>query len=147
MMTFKDVTNYEHLVSPKQPKYRRGFHPNSRKNLLGPRWQKGQSGNPNGYSLTAALKDALRKPLKKSESGRSAADELIYSTIEGAINLEPAPFHEVWDRVEGKVPDKGPPAQPGNQTLNIIMLDGSKNLSTILEQVREKTKRLEMGDS
>lgn len=113
--------------SREQPKYKRGMHPNSRKNLLGPRWQKGQSGNHNGYSLTAALKDALRKPLKKSESGSSAADELIYSTIEGAINLEPAPFHEVWDRVEGKVPGDGVPVN-FNEIKILVVYEERKKL-------------------
>ena len=77
-------------------KYKRGQNPNSQMNL--------RPGNPpvdckgNGYSLTSALKHELAKDYKRTE--------LVRSTIEGAIKREPTPFKEVWDRVEGKVPDK-----------------------------------------
>ena len=108
------------LVSPKQPKYRRGKHPNSLKNLLGPRWEKGQSGNPYGYSLTSALKHSLGKPLKQLSEDAPARDLLIYSTLEGAIKREPTPFKEVWDRTEGRVPGEQPP----NNNVNVIFVIG-----------------------
>ena len=83
------------LVSLEQPKYKRGFHPNSRKNLLPGRWKPGQSGNPTGYSLTAALKHALAQPLGKPNEQSSVGELLVYSTLEGAIKREPTPFKEV----------------------------------------------------
>ncbi len=85
-------------TSPAQVKYEHGHHPNSRKNLKP--FKPGSNGDKpgNGYSLTAALKDTLRKSPKLRE-------KLITSTIEGAILREPAPFHEVWDRVDGRIAD------------------------------------------
>ena len=94
------------LVSVEQPKYKRGMSPNSRKNLLGPRWKKGESGNPQGTSLSADLKRALNKPLRQPSEDAPAREMLIYSTLKGAIKREPTPFKEVWDRTEGKVADK-----------------------------------------
>lgn len=74
----------------------RGKNPKSLANLIP--YKPGQNGNPKpGNSLLAVLKNALTKEKRL---------EIINSTIEGAILREPAPFHEVWDRVEGKVPDK-----------------------------------------
>ena len=76
---------------------KRGLHLNSLKNLKEAGWNAGQSGNPDGYSLTKALKIALRNDPVRFK-------QLIEATIDGAIALDPAPFHEVWDRHEGKVP-------------------------------------------
>lgn len=79
-------------------KYKRGQSPNSQKNLKP--FPKGSNGglNKRGYSLTAALKHALTNDAKRRE--------LVESTIAGAILREPAPFREVWDRVEGKVAER-----------------------------------------
>ena len=106
MLDFKDVTNQEHLISLEQPKYKRGMNPHSRKNLLGPRWKKGESGNPQGTSLSADLKRALDKPLEEPSEDAPARELLIYSTLEGAIKREPTPFKEVWDRVDGKLSEQ-----------------------------------------
>ena len=115
--------------------------PNSLKNLKPP-YPPGVSGNEgsgNGYSLKAELKHALRDKEKRKE--------LIDSTIAGAILREPTPFKEVWDRVEGKVPGDVPPsASPGSQVLNIIVVGGGDNLKDILAQVKERTKKLAIGE-
>jgi len=81
-------------------KYARGKHPNTLRNLKS--YPPGVNGNPKpGNSLTAMLKNALQD---RSKEGKLLAIKLIESTIEGAIKREPTPFKELWDRVEGKVP-------------------------------------------
>ena len=88
-------------------KEKRIIHPNSLKNLRpNPDWKPGQSGNKQGYSLKSRLDDAMGKPLIKPTDDAIAIEQLVYSTLEGAIAREPTPFKEVWDRTEGKVPDK-----------------------------------------
>ena len=88
---------------------KRKMHPNSLKNLrpgseVG--FKPGESGNKQGYSLKSRLDDAMGKRLTKPPDDAIAVDQLVYSTLEGAILREPTPFKEVWDRTEGKVPDK-----------------------------------------
>mgnify|MGYP001577377962 FL=1 len=93
------------------------MHPNSRKNLIPTQFPKGVSGNlgsGNGYSLTAELKHALNKQKRM---------EFVNSTIEGAMLREPTPFRELWDRVEGKVPEKH--AIIGDIVIRIIEDDDS----------------------
>lgn len=103
------------VSSVKIAKDGRKMSPNSLANLKPP-YPPGVSGNEgsgNGYSLLAELKHALNKQKRK---------ELVDSTIEGAILREPAPFHEVWDRIEGKVPDPAKPQQEqGNRIINIFV--------------------------
>ena len=98
---------------------KRVMNPNSLANL--------RPGNPpvdipqnNGYSLTAELKHALNKEKRLA---------IVNSIIEGAILREPAPFHELWDRVEGKVPGDQPPANQDNRVVNIyVTSDKAKEL-------------------
>ncbi len=83
--------------SVKRGKDGRIMHPNSLANLPPTQWQKGVSGNSggNGYSLLSELKHALNKQKR---------EDFVNSTIEGAILREPTPFKELWERIEGKVP-------------------------------------------
>ena len=97
--------------SDKNLKYKPGQHPNSRKNL-NPGYH-GQNNGQNGYSLTSELKHALQD--------RERRKLLIASTIEGAIAREVTPFKEVWDRVEGKVPDKT--AIMGDIVIEVVFRD------------------------
>jgi len=95
------------------------MHPNSLEALKPHQYPKGVSGNNggNGYSLKSELKHALTKEKRL---------ELINSTIEGAILREPAPFRELWDRIEGKVPEPSRPMPEGyqdNRVLNIVVLN------------------------
>jgi hypothetical protein len=105
------------IVPVEQVKYKRGKHPNSLKNLR-PSWKPGQTGNPRGYSLTSRLRDALEKPLEKPPEDAAVADQLVHNTLKGALDLVPTPFKEVWDRTEGKVPDK----------VNVDVTEGLKEL-------------------
>ena len=85
------------------------MHPNSLKAIVPTQWPKGVSGNNggDGYSLKAALKHSLGKPLVKPPDNAPARDHVVYSTIKGAISCEPSSAHlrELWDRVEGPVKD------------------------------------------
>ena len=86
-------------------KYKPGRNPRSLANLKP--YKPGQNGNPKpGNSLTARLKNALLEPFKVPSLDASVGDHIVYSTLKGAYEREVAPFHEVWDRTEGKVPDK-----------------------------------------
>lgn len=91
----------------KLKKYPPGQHPNSRKNLIPyPPGVSGNEGSGNGYSLTAQLKHSLDRPRITPDKGAPARDHIVHAAIEGAIEREPTPFKEVWDRVEGKVIDR-----------------------------------------
>jgi len=91
-------------ITPESVKYPRGKHPNTLKNLKP--FPKGHNGNPNpGYSLTSRLRDSLKKPLKKPKGDAPVGDLLVYSTLVGALEREPTPFRETWDRVDGKLQD------------------------------------------
>ena len=104
-LTQKQETN---SVSLERAKYKRGQHPNSRKNLQ--MFPKGSNGDHshNGYTLTSALKDSLHKPLRRPDLDAPVRDHIIYATLKGAIACEPTSAHlkEVWDRSEGKLIDK-----------------------------------------
>ena len=102
--------------------YKHGQHPNSRKNLKP--FPPGVNGNPHpGHSLTLAIKDALRKPLKRPSEDAPVRDHIVYATLAGAINCEPTSAHlkEVWDRVEGKVPERH--AIIGNILIEVVYRD------------------------
>ena len=102
-------------TSVKVTKYPHGQHPNSRKNLVPyPKGVSGNAGSGNGYSLTAALKTKLRKEPNLRE-------QIVNSTIQGAILREPTPFREVWDRVDGKVADRH--AVLGDIVIEVIYRD------------------------
>lgn len=123
------TTNYASL---ERVKYKPGKNPNSKKNLKP--FHKGENGDHshNGYTLTSALKDALLSKDKKKR------DELILSTIEGAILREPTPFKEVWDRVEGKL--QGDQAVINFNEIKIVVVrEAPKQLPTVttIEQVTE----------
>ena len=96
----------------------KGTNPNSLANLVKGRARlvekrkNGELSNPQGYSLKAELKHALKE----------RRHELIEATIQGAIELQPTPFHEVWDRVEGPVKDTRVENQD-NRVLNVIVLN------------------------
>lgn len=93
--------------SPVVQKRGKPIHPNSLANLK-PNlpWQPGESGNKQGYSLKSRLDDAMQKPLVRPSEDATVGELIVHSTLEGAIKREPTPFKEVWDRTEGKVPDK-----------------------------------------
>jgi hypothetical protein len=81
----------------------------------------GQSGNPGGCppgrSLTARLRDLLEKGEiggKPIKDGRQVADLLMEALLKGALKGDVRHIQEVYNRVEGKVPDRiaGPDGGP-----------------------------------
>ena len=112
-------------VSAIPAKYKRGEHPNSKKNLKP--FPKGHCGNPRvGYSLTMALKDSLNKPLKKPSKDASVREHIIYSTLEGALEREPTPFNTVWDRVEGRLQDVSPEPREIINSFIFVLPNGTR---------------------
>lgn len=71
-------------------------------NLVGPRWKKGESGNPQGYSQKRRITDALKRKL--SEPGRE--DQLVDAWYDAAVNGSYPHLREILDRTEGKVASK-----------------------------------------
>ena len=83
--------------SLKVKKTKRIMHSNSIANLIPyPKGVSGNAGSGNGYSLTSALKDKLRK-------SPELRDQIVDSWIRGVIQREPVPFREALDRIDGKV--------------------------------------------
>jgi len=91
-------------IEPEKPRYAKGRHPNSLKNLIP--YPPGVSGHTGTYALKNRLKHALDKPQSSLEYlGRKDAplgDKIVKATIEGALKRERVPFRELWERVEGK---------------------------------------------
>ena len=128
--------------TPSQPtKYGWGQHPNSRKNLR-PFPSPGDL-NRQGKSLTLRLREQLEKPLEPPPPDAPVREHIVYSTIEGALKREPTPFHEVWDRVEGRL-DRIQIAVD-NRRLSIYVRDAETK--ELLSQLGERTEELAVGDS
>lgn len=73
------------------------------------RWKKGTSGNPRGRpkkqdSLTKLLREELEKVCPADREGRKWKELLIRATLQLAMKGKPMAFKEVWERLEGKVP-------------------------------------------
>jgi hypothetical protein len=97
-------------VADKQPKNNRR---NPADHLKAYRFPPGQSGNPNGRpkvrTLTERLRDLLEKyefDGKPIEDGKQVADQVVESLARGAIDGDSRHQQELWNRVEGKVPDR-----------------------------------------
>ena len=116
----------------------RGLDPKSLANLRP--YPPGVNGNPKpGNSLKASLLNALGEPLKEPASDAPAREHIVYATLKGAIKCEPTSAHlkEVWDRVEGKVPDKGTPqAVINNLIVNVTSPESKKLLEKTLSGYR-----------
>lgn len=73
----------------------------------------GQSGNPSGGPKGRSLTARLRALLEKGEingkpipGGKQVADLVVEGLLKGAIKGDVRHQTEVWNRVEGKVPDR-----------------------------------------
>ncbi len=67
----------------------------------------GELSNPEGSSLTSALKHGLNKPFQVPDVDAPVRDHIVYKTLKGAYDLVPVAFKETWDRAEGKVEGDG----------------------------------------
>jgi len=89
------------LASVRKPRKHTSYMPKASSLANLKPYKPGQNGNPKpGNSLKAVLLNALTHEKRV---------ELVNATIDGAIGLVPVAFHEVWDRVEGKLQDTPPP--------------------------------------
>jgi len=89
---------------------KRGKHPNSLKNLeIGQRmaWNKGKSGNPNGYSLTGLVKKLLKEVPEIQIGGkrntRTWRELIVQAWLVGSYQGNATLFKELLERIEGKV--------------------------------------------
>lgn len=104
------------------------IHPNSLANLKP--YKPGTNGHGRVYPLKERLAHALDHPLRVPDLDAPAGEQIVYSTLQGAMLREPAPFHEVWDRVEGKISDQLPP-----QNINIVFVIG-KGYQEVIDAVQ-----------
>ena len=116
-----------------KPKTKRRGHPQTNSNSLANLipYKKGENGQ-NGWSLKSELKTALIRKKRK---------QIVKATIQGAIDLVPVAFHEVWDRVEGPVRKDQPPVNQDNRVVNFVFIlpDGtqvSPEALALVERVR-----------
>jgi len=116
-------------TSISRPKKKRTqINPNSLANLIP--YKKGENGHGRVYPLKERLRHALDHPLTKPKDDAPAGEHIVYATLKGAIDLVPSPFHEVWDRVEGKVPGDNQVVLQDNRAINIIVSsDKAKELT------------------
>ncbi|MFW6105166.1 MAG: hypothetical protein ACOC7P_01130 [Chloroflexota bacterium] len=86
--------------------YKRGEHPNSKKNLEKGKFKKGEVSNPKGrprkeLCITSILREKLNEPCDKDPS-KTWAEWLALRALELA-GENPTYYKELLDRVEGKV--------------------------------------------
>ncbi len=135
--------------------------PNNKRNpnLTGPRWKKGQSGNPRGRPKN---EDCLTALLRK-ESGKKVPDVPELKAVLAGLGLKPGctwvemdvralrinaakgnsrAIQELWERLEGKVPI---PIQgvTGGQPLEVDLVIGSGRQKILgqLEQMNDRMRR------
>ncbi len=96
---------------------KRKMHPASLAALEKTKWEKGQTGNPGGFSkgrrLSSQISDFLSQPenaelIKKVILGAFLGDKELIGTDKNGVQREPnlAWFEGVMNRIEGKVADK-----------------------------------------
>jgi hypothetical protein len=97
----RDKTMIEKLTSGEQTADGK-FAP---KNKIGNRFQKGESGNPQGRPKTTRLTDALREQLAETNPHapeETVAEEIARALISEAKNGNVQAIREIGDRTEGK---------------------------------------------
>jgi len=74
--------------------------------VSGTSFKKGRSGNPKGRPSSAkGLSDRLRMLLhRKNKDGKRNDEAFIEKALELALAGNPVAFREIWERIEGKVP-------------------------------------------
>lgn len=111
---------------------KRGMHPNSRKNLANGHapWQKGESGNPNGLTITARQKEKMSEVCPFDPLGREWREALAEAGMRMALTI-PIALSHLQDRQEGKVAQPltgadGKDLLPEIETLYLIAPEGTK---------------------
>ena len=110
---------------------KRGLHPNSLNNLEKGRkngFKKGKSGNSNGQSITAIIKEMLNEPADErwldvadKGKGKTWRQMVAQALLIGAVRGNPGLIKELLDRLEGKVTQ--PVQNDGKVELEIIYHD------------------------
>lgn len=135
------TTTHEDTSRPVEVKrYPPGKHPNTLaaglKNLKP--YKPGENGHGRVYPLKERLRHALDKPTSfLDEEPKSIGDAMVRATLKGALDLIPSPFHETWDRVEGKVKDETPPVSQDNRVINIIVIDNETK--DLIARIKDRT--------
>ena len=119
------------------------IHPNSLANLKP--YKKGENGHGQVYPLKERLRHALDHPLKEPGKDAPMGERIVYATLKGALDCEPTFSHlkEVWDRTEGKVPEKTTPPNPSQVITNFVFIlpDGTK----VSPEAMSFVKRIQSG--
>jgi len=76
------------------------------------RWKKGVSGNPSGRpkkkdSLTSLLKEEIKKICPADRQKRTWEELMVLATLQLAMKGNTAALKEVWERLDGKIPQTG----------------------------------------
>lgn len=117
-------------------KYKRGQHPNSRKNLENGTWTAGQSGNPDGKEpgtkdrATIVKKWAyteleLVNPITQKMERATVEDDVVLSLIREARKGSVQAIKEFMDTLYGKIPDKIE-GNIGIRKIQVEWLDGEQ---------------------
>jgi Family of unknown function (DUF5681) len=85
-------------------------------------WKKGQSGNPAGSKKTKPITDALWLALNRAAAGgdKKVLNQVADTLIKKALKTgDVSAIKEIWDRIEGKVPQQiaTPEDQPIKQEI------------------------------
>uniref|UniRef100_A0A6M3JXB4 DUF5681 domain-containing protein n=1 Tax=viral metagenome TaxID=1070528 RepID=A0A6M3JXB4_9ZZZZ len=91
-------------------------------------WGKGQSGNPKGRPvkgdcLTSLLKDEIEKICPDDKDGKTWKELIVIATMRLAIEGNKAALKEVWERVDGKVPQAITGKDGGPLEATVSLLD------------------------
>ena len=117
--------------------------PNNKRNpnLTGPRWKKGQSGNPKGRPKNELCMTALLRQEINAEVPKQIRETLflpkdttwmqvaVRSLLMQAANGNSTCVKELWDRLEGKVPQpiSGPERRDIPVSFTLELSNGNSN--------------------
>ena len=115
----------------------------SKKRGPGRPFRKGQSGNPNGRpknktSLTALLREEIRKICPEDRQDRSYQELIVTATIRLAMKGNATALALVWERMDGKIPLAVHEPSPGPIHLNVRYVDTPNQNPNIDGEKRHK---------
>ena len=94
-------------------------------------WKKGESGNPKGRQpihecLTSLLKIEIEKTCPDDDSGRSWKERIVLATMRLAMQGNAAALREIWERLDGKIPQPPPPRLHDGEPVEFIITYGGQ---------------------
>ena len=122
----------------------RGLHPNSLKNLeKRESWVKGESGNPQGQSITSKQKQMMPEVCPFDAKGRIWLDALAEGGMRMALTQSTA-LTSLQDRHEGKVtlPIGGEDGKP----IELVVIVKDSETKSLIARVAERTGKQIHGD-